>query len=427
MARNKITEYRAKRILCEELGVKNTAIAVKTSHGNDKDRENLSARSAEGDTLSGLDRLEKSGKYVVKVDQGVKKRGKLGLLKLGVNVNEIGEFVRQVASEYGYQNFIVEPVIDHSPDQEQYLALQRIREGVLISYSKHGGVEIEENKDKLRTILVAHEDDQSKSSDWSEQISEVAQYLSIDAQFLMTVLETFDQYHFSFLEINPLVVKEGQVFVLDLAVEVDDVAQYFVEGAWGYDDIVVDVNASNEIPQVKAIRSLDQRSQASLKVEMLNPQGKIWLLLSGGGASIVLADEAHNIGFGKEIANYGEYSGNPNLEETYIYTKNIMQMMLEAEAAPKVLIVAGGVANFTDVRTTFKGVIKALAEVAEDLREHQVKVFVRRGGPHADEGLNIMKNFLQTENLLGEVHGPELPLTDIVSMALNYLNAKNHD
>ena len=47
---------------------------------------------------------------------------------------------------------------------------------------------------------------------------------------------------------------------------------------------------------------------------------------------------------------------------------------------------------------------------------------MRRGGPHQDEGLKIMKEFLVKEKLIGEVHGPDLILTDIVKPALDFVS-----
>lgn len=38
----------------------------------------------------------------------------------------------------------------------------------------------------------------------------------------------------------------------------------------------------------------------------------------------------------------------------------------------KVLIIGGGIANFTDVAKTFSGIIKALREAASMLIEHKV-------------------------------------------------------
>ena len=64
----------------------------------------------------------------------------------------------------------------------------------------------------------------------------------------------------------------------------------------------------------------------------------------------------------------------------------------------KVLIIGGGIANFTNVAATFKGIIRALKEYKAPLIAHQVKIYVRRGGPNYQEGLKAMR-------LLGESLG----------------------
>ena len=82
------------------------------------------------------------------------------------------------------------------------------------------------------------------------------------------------------------------------------------------------------------------------------------------------------------------------------------------------LIIAGGVANFTDIRITFIGLVKALAEVAQQLHKQNVKVFVRRGGPHQEEGLARMETFLKKENIYGFVGDQTTSLPEIVKMAI---------
>lgn len=69
--------------------------------------------------------------------------------------------------------------------------------------------------------------------------------------------------------------------------------------------------------------------------------------------------------------------------------------------AGKVLIIGGGIANFTNVASTFKGIIQALKQYQYKLQEHKVRVFVRRGGPNYQEGLKAMR-------LLGETLGIEI-------------------
>lgn len=67
----------------------------------------------------------------------------------------------------------------------------------------------------------------------------------------------------------------------------------------------------------------------------------------------------------------------------------------------KILIIGGGIANFTNVASTFKGIITALKEYQHQLQQHQVRIFVRRGGPNYQEGLKAMR-------LLGETLGVEI-------------------
>ena len=43
-------------------------------------------------------------------------------------------------------------------------------------------------------------------------------------------------------------------------------------------------------------------------------------------ASVIYIDTIVDLGIGDELANYGEYSGNPNTEETYQYAKTILDL-----------------------------------------------------------------------------------------------------
>ena len=78
-------------------------------------------------------------------------------------------------------------------------------------------------------------------------------------------------------------------------------------------------------------------------------------------------------------------------------------------------------ANFTDVRETFLGIIDALSEAAKVLRKQNVRVFVRRGGPNESEGLALMKEFLAKEGLFGSVNGSNSPITTAVEEAVAFV------
>jgi ATP citrate (pro-S)-lyase len=89
-------------------------------------------------------------------------------------------------------------------------------------------------------------------------------------------------------------------------------------------------------------------------------------------------------GFAHELANYGEYSGAPTEGQTYEYAKTIIDLITRGapRAEGKILIIGGGIANFTNVAATFKGIIRALKEFKQQLIKSGVKIFVRRGGPN---------------------------------------------
>lgn len=207
-------------------------------------------------------------------------------------------------------------------------------------------------------------------------------------------------------------MRGDQVVPLDMAAEVDSAGTPLTA--------IPDRTLSES---ERAVAVLDASTPASLKFKLINPDGHIWMLLSGGGASLVLADEVADQGMSKELANYGEYSGAPTDDDVYSYTKIVLSQLLSTKSsAPKAIVVAGGVANFTDVAKTFKGLIRSLDEQKEELVKAKVKVFVRRGGPNESKGLKMMEDFLTKSNLLGSVHGHSDPLTLVVNEIKEYLS-----
>ena len=60
------------------------------------------------------------------------------------------------------------------------------------------------------------------------------------------------------------------------------------------------------------MHELDGKTGASLKLSILNPKGRIWTMVAGGGASVIYADTVGDLGYADELGNYAEYSGAPN-------------------------------------------------------------------------------------------------------------------
>lgn len=385
MARVKLSEYRAKKILVDDyLGY-----------------------SLKFDSLAQDLAQVPEGKYVLKVDQGIKKRGKQGLVAVNIGINEVAEYAN-AWNEKGFNRYILEPLFPHEQSQEKYFSIRRNREGLDISFSEFGGVDVEDNAGSIHTYK-------------SNQIDELVQASGLNANFINGIIEKMNKNHMSFVEINPLVVRDGQITLLDAAVLVDSAGEYFVD-SWSEADIV---EAGQKTEAEIAVKQMDDNSPAALKLTVLNQDASLWMLFSSGGASIAMADTVQVSGYGKDLGNYGEYSGGPTTAETYMYSKEIIKLALNSSAPKKAIVIAGGVANFTDVKSTFKGIIQALDEVADQLKQQGIKIFVRRGGPSEKEGLKMMEDFLKAKDLFGSVYGSETLLTEAVSDAINFVGGSD--
>lgn len=385
MARVKITEYRAKKLL-------------------------------QGESYKGIEihagvpaHVPNSGRFVVKVDEGVKKRFKQGLVAVDVSPAAARRRIAEWKKK-GYSRFLVEPYIPHKKEDERYISFERVREGIRILYSASGGVNVEGTQQTVVNAVIVSDKD----------IATYAKRFNIPESFLKNAVRVFDAHFFAFLEINPFLIKNKTVHLLDAAVLVDGTGIYFQEDGWREADIV---ESKTHHQAEKAVLELSQTTPASLKLTVLNQNAPLFLLLSGGGGSIVIADEAEVEGMGTLLGNYGEYSGGPTRAETHLYARQIVRLLLNSRSKRKALVIAGGVANFTDIQSTFSGIIDALSEHAPELRKAGVKVFVRRGGPNERAGLKAMKEFLEAERLFGSVHGSESIITLAMTEALAYVRS----
>jgi len=158
-----------------------------------------------------------------------------------------------------------------------------------------------------------------------------------------------------------------------------------------------------------------------LKLTILNRNGRVWTMVAGGGASVIYADTIVDLGFGDELANYGEYSGNPTREHTEMYAQTIIDLMTEKPdpmKRPKFLLIGGGIANFTDVKATFQGIVSAIRKSSEKLKEANVRFYVRRGGPNETEGLQLIRDVGEEIGVPIQVYDRYTHMTRIVPIAL---------
>ncbi|MEI6327402.1 MAG: ATP citrate lyase citrate-binding domain-containing protein [Candidatus Roizmanbacteria bacterium] len=339
---------------------------------------------------------------VVKVDQGIKQRGKKGLMKVSVTPAQAVSFITDHST---FETFLIEKAVPHDPNTEQYLSLERVRDGFLLLYSHEGGIEIEDAWESIKRYILPTD------------LHRVPPTLHA---FVTQLISLMNMYDWSFIEINPLVITDQDtVHILDAAVLTDDTAPIGQS-----DQIMADgtVRTQSKHSAEQRVAELQKNTASSLKLTLLNPDGAVWMLLSGGGASLVLADEVADAGYGNLLGNYGEYSGNPRREDVEIYTRIIIEALLKSTAPHRVLVIAGGVANFTDIYATLLGVIDGIRPFAQKLNENDVSVFVRRGGPNQKKGLALIEQFLTEQQIAHEVSDQRLPLTEVIHHALKTIN-----
>ncbi|KAI6181752.1 ATP-citrate synthase [Aphelenchoides besseyi] len=374
---------------------------------------------------------------VIKPDQQIKRRGKHGLVKLG-SVNELktwfnekkGQYV-QVGRTHGrLSHFIVEPLCKHKDEEEYYVAIYSQREQDVILFYEQGGVDVGDIDAKARSkeISVQLNDDEMALSDADlntlvgDKVPAAAKKLLV--QFIRETYRIYKELYFTYMEINPIVVTGGQVHILDLAARLDETAFFLCSELWKTrknEPVNFPAPFGRDLSkEEKYIAELDAKTGASLKLTIINRSGRIWTMVAGGGASVVFTDTVCDLGGASELANYGEYSGDPSESQTFEYAKTILMLMTEGQVNPKgkVLIIGGSIANFTNVAATFKGIIRALETYAEKLKQHNVTIYVRRGGPNYQEGLRMMKEEGAKIGLPIFVYGPETHMTAIVGAAL---------
>jgi len=423
MAQKGIREVDAKRIIAQ---------AVKTLSGGElafDDRLVLVTPETDMAALPQTYPWLKTTKLVAKPDQLFGKRGKNNLLAVDKTFDEVKAWIgermqKEVTIEQTtgkttgvLTHFLIEPFVPH--EVEYYLAFTAHRDHDTIHFSTQGGINVEEAWDSVVHIdvpVLAKPEDVKVA----KQLPKIPNQDKV-ARFIEVLYRVFAEYYFTYLEFNPFTFsKDGALVPLDCVAKLDDTAAFQCAEKWGQVEFPK-AFGTTMTKEEAYVKSLDEKTGASLKLTVLNPKGRVWLLVAGGGASVIYTDTVVDLGFASELANYGEYSGDPSTELTYEYTKTVLDLLTrepDPKGREKYLIIGGGIANFTDVANTFTGIIQALEQYKDRLQKNKVKIYVRRGGPNYKEGLEKMRRVGEKIGVPLEVYGPETHMTAVVSMAL---------
>ncbi|CAG8456547.1 1611_t:CDS:2 [Acaulospora colombiana] len=414
------------------------------------------------DTLENTHPWLLTDKLVVKPDQLIKRRGKSGLLLLNADWKDVKEWLIERAGKEVQvdhvtgvlKTFLIEPFVSHPSHTEYYININSVRDGDYILFTHEGGIDVGDVDAKALKVLIRVDEGCPTLQEIKEKllvnVPENKKDILVD--FISRLYSVYVDLHFTYLEINPLVVLDPgsaeeapNIYYLDLAAKLDQTAEFEAGPRWaiarspkntgihannGKSKTQIDQGPPMEFPapfgrestkEEAYIQELDSKTGASLKLTILNKNGRIWTMVAGGGASVVYSDAIASLGFSSELANYGEYSGAPTETQTYEYAKTILDLMTRNPVPHpdgKIFIIGGGIANFTNVAVTFTGLIRALKEFKQPLLLHRVRIFVRRGGPNYQEGLRAMRQLGDDLGIEIHVFGPETHITEIVPLAL---------
>lgn len=355
------------------------------------------------------------------------KRGKSGLVALNLDLagviafvqDRLGKEIEMGGAKAPITTFIVEPFMPH--DDEYYFSIVSDRLGATLSFSECGGVDIEENWDKVKQVSVPTGVPLN-----TELCAPLIATLSLEARskieaFIKGVFNVFEDLDFTLLEMNPFTLVNGEPYPLDMRGELDDTAAFKNFQKWGNVEFPLPFGRVMS-PSEQLVYGMDEKTSASLKLAILNSKARIWTMVAGGGASVIYADTVGDLGYASELGNYAEYSGAPNEEEVLHYARVLLDCATaNPDGRGRALIVGGGIANFTDVAATFGGIIRAMREKQNQLRAAKMRIYVRRGGPNWEKGLAKMRALSNEINVPIEAYGPEASMTGICKAAIDYI------
>jgi ATP-citrate lyase beta-subunit len=355
----------------------------------------------------------KHTKLVAKAHEALGSRFKLGLVKVGLDLSAAiaatKEMIGRQVGSITVSQVIVSEMIAHK--EEYYCAVKSTREGSEVLVANCGGIEVESNWDRVKRLCL--EVGQQPTTEALERLVKDAGFtgplVKKMADFAAKMFTCFDNEDAQYLEVNPVVTREsdGELVALDAVTLLDGDAK-FRHPDWNF-QFAAEFGRAYSKDEME-VMAVDSKIKGSVKFVEI-PGGDTAMLPAGGGASVYYSDAV--VARGGKLANYAEYSGDPPDWAVEVLTEKVCSL-----PGIKNIIVGGAIANFTDVKKTFGGIINGFRKAKSDGKLKNVRIWVRRGGPREKEGLDAMRA-LKDEGFDINVFDRNTPLTDIVDKALH--------
>lgn len=357
-------------------------------------------------------------KRIAKVQTMCSSRGKNGGIKIVNNSSEAKSFCQKFLNNQFQDEIINEILLDDLIEikKEFYLGIifNTSKKCPVLIFSTEGGIDIEQVKKESPEKVILQEINYIKGIT-NQQIDTILNQIknqtdNINQQLKEIITKLYDcftKFDCKMLEINPLVItNDNKLIAIDAVVTLDDNANFRREIKFS-ERTGIRAPTKREL-MAKKIDEEDHRGVAGKT--FLDLDGDIGILASGGGASITLMDALEN--FGGKAANYTEYSGNPPAEKVEKLTEIVLNK-------PNLsgLLIAGVIANFTDIAETIKGILNTLKRIRPDF-----PIVIRRAGPNDQEAKRILNQAKEEYKLDIHYFDETTPLTESAKIMVELSN-----
>lgn len=132
------------------------------------------------------------------------------------------------------RNFIIEPFVPHKPEEEYYVCIYSSRHEDSILFYHEGGVDIGDVDSKAIKLSVPIGENTSQDEIKQKLLGAVPDAKKdMVAKFIDALYKMYVDLYFTYLEINPLVVTDKEIYILDLAAKLDATADFVCRPQWG--------------------------------------------------------------------------------------------------------------------------------------------------------------------------------------------------
>ncbi|ARM77184.1 succinate--CoA ligase subunit beta [Acidianus manzaensis] len=292
------------------------------------------------------DKVDWSGKAVVKAQLLEGGRGKRGLVKVTDNPNEAIQEMKKL----GISKFLVEEFIPHTREAYISIILNRDLGEPIFTLSKEGGINVEEAKDTKQFVVPLERG--PKQYD----IIPMEKYLNVNnlSSIINGLYKIFTDYDAELVEINPLAITEdGKVYALDSKVILEDNALY------KHQDL---------------LKELNREYSSDNYVEL---DGDIGIIGNGAGLTMATMDLVKLAG--GNPADFMDVGGGANREK-------VKECVIKVGSNPRVkkiiMNIFGGITRCDEVAL---GIIDAYEIIKKP-------IFVRLVGTNEEEGWKLLES-----------------------------------